>query len=721
MTRHLSIAAFLLGAIIVLWMGASFIRNNPLALLVTLVIAAVYAAGFAELWLYQRATTTLDQALAASGERVSELDSWLARLHPSLHNSVRLRIEGEHLGLPAPVLTPYLVGLLVMLGLLGTFVGMVETLEGAVTALEGSTELAAIRAGLAAPMKGLGMAFGTSVAGVAASAMLGFISTLSRRERMLASRRLDDRIKTVFRDFSLAWNRQQTYQAMQQQADALPKVADQLTTLAGELGQLGERIARQLGDNQQQFHQQAQQQLQQLADDVGSALKQALADSGRLAGDSIQPAVNRLVDELRDQASATHRQLGDTTREQLAALGERFAGVSNDVSRQWQQAASGWQQQQQALLDGLQQQLGDVTRQLQHHHQQQQQQLADSDSQRLALWSERFADAQQQAATLLQQAGQQLAERLDDSGRQLSQQQQAGIDALQQTATTIAASQQQQAGAVLDNIERLMQASENLVNARITSEQRWLDEANGRIELLAGGISEQLAGLRTDEAARAEAAEQRLAQLHHDMAGQLASLGQALETPMTRLIETASAAPQAAAEVIAQLRAEISKNLARDNELLEERQRIMQQLSALSTSMEQAATAQRQAMEHMVSASAGMLQQVADGFAGDIDKRSSQLGDMVELFSASAAELAALGDSFTSAVAQFGDSNQQMMTQLGEIGSALQQAGERSDEQLGYYVAQAREIIDHNLLAQQEILDTLRRLGRDSMASGAGA
>lgn len=297
----------------------------------------------------------------------------------------------------------------------------------------------------------------------------------------------------------------------------------------------------------------------------------------------------------------------------------------------------------------------------------------------------------------------------------------ASIDALQQTATTIAASQQQQAGAVLDNIERLMQASENLVNARITSEQRWLDEANGRIELLAGGISEQLAGLRTDEAARAEAAEQRLAQLHHDMAGQLASLGQALETPMTRLIETASAAPQAAAEVIAQLRAEISKNLARDNELLEERQRIMQQLSALSTSMEQAATAQRQAMEHMVSASAGMLQQVADGFAGDIDKRSSQLGDMVELFSASAAELAALGDSFTSAVAQFGDSNQQMMTQLGEIGSALQQAGERSDEQLGYYVAQAREIIDHNLLAQQEILDTLRRLGRDSMASGAGA
>ena len=57
------------------------------------------------------------------------------------------------LALPAPVLTPYLVGLLVMLGLLGTFVGMVETLQGAVIALEGTTELQAIRAGLAAPIK----------------------------------------------------------------------------------------------------------------------------------------------------------------------------------------------------------------------------------------------------------------------------------------------------------------------------------------------------------------------------------------------------------------------------------------------------------------------------------------------------------------------------------------------------------------------------------------
>jgi hypothetical protein len=66
-----------------------------------------------------------------------------------------------------------------MLGMLGTFLGMVVTLKGAVFALEGTSDLAAIRAAFATPIKGLGLAFGTSVAGVASSAMLGLMAALS--------------------------------------------------------------------------------------------------------------------------------------------------------------------------------------------------------------------------------------------------------------------------------------------------------------------------------------------------------------------------------------------------------------------------------------------------------------------------------------------------------------------------------------------------------------
>ena len=175
MKKHLFTAAFVLGAAAVVWVGSGFVGANLLALTMTAVIGAVYVFGALELRQFRQATATLATALAAIPEPLPSLNGWLANVHASLQNPVRLRIEGERIGLPGPALTPYLVGLLVMLGMLGTFLGMVVTLNGAVFALEGTTDLQAIRSALAAPIKGLGLAFGTSVAGVAASAMLGLM------------------------------------------------------------------------------------------------------------------------------------------------------------------------------------------------------------------------------------------------------------------------------------------------------------------------------------------------------------------------------------------------------------------------------------------------------------------------------------------------------------------------------------------------------------------
>ena len=144
--------------------------NVPIGQLLYLILGA------AELTRFGQATGTLQRALGDLPEDLPQLGDWLARLHPTLQNPVRLRIEGERSALPGPALTPYLVGLLVLLGMLGTFLGMVVTLNGTVTALESTTDLQAIRSSLAAPVKGLGLAFGTSVAGVAASAMLGALA-----------------------------------------------------------------------------------------------------------------------------------------------------------------------------------------------------------------------------------------------------------------------------------------------------------------------------------------------------------------------------------------------------------------------------------------------------------------------------------------------------------------------------------------------------------------
>ncbi|MEO1204981.1 MAG: flagellar motor protein MotA [Pseudomonadota bacterium] len=77
----------------------------------------------------------------------------------------------------------YLVGLLVFLGLLGTFWGLLETIQ-AVGGVIGTIDTNAndtvqlfgdLKAGLAAPMQGMGTAFSSSLLGLAGSLVLGFL------------------------------------------------------------------------------------------------------------------------------------------------------------------------------------------------------------------------------------------------------------------------------------------------------------------------------------------------------------------------------------------------------------------------------------------------------------------------------------------------------------------------------------------------------------------
>ena len=61
------------------------------------------------------------------------------------------------------------------------------------------------------------------------------------------------------------------------------------------------------------------------------------------------------------------------------------------------------------------------------------------------------------------------------------------------------------------------------------------------------------------------------------VAEHLATLGASLEAPLTRLLQTASDVPQAAAEVITQLRQEMTRLGERDNLALAERTAMTQQ------------------------------------------------------------------------------------------------------------------------------------------------
>ena len=708
LSRHSFLIAFGLGALAVLWVAAAVASSHFLVLVMTAVIGAVYVFAALELRHYRDTTAALNQALSDIPADLQHLSDWLITLPASLQNAVRQRVEGERQGLPGPALTPYLVGLLVMLGMLGTFLGMVVTLNGAVFALEGSSNVAGIRAAFSEPIKGLGLAFGTSVAGVATSAMLGLMSSLARRERAQASQTLDSCIAGSLRGFSLTHQRQETFKALQQQSQALPQVLAQLQAMMVQMAQTSEQINAQLVANQQSFHQEVHTAYTGLAQSVDQSLRTSLSQSMQVASDGIRPVVQATMTQLAEQAQSMNDKLLQNTQQQLAELNAQFsataAGVAqtyNTALAQHEASSTGMLERVEQTLDGFsqtfEQRSQSLLAQMQTAQAEQQTLQGSADQQRLQAWQ---ASLESMAASL--------ASQWQASGSQTLAQQQAICDTLTQTARAITTETQAQAVQTMSEIKRLTASNEALTQTRIDSEAQWAAQHTQRAQELSALLRAELSALREAEDARGEAAVARLSELQTAVTVHLTTLGTALEDPITRLIETASQAPKAAAEVIGQLRQEISVSVARDNALLEERTRIMDTLSHLLDAINHASTEQRSVIDNLVSASAATLNQANSQFIAHVSSESAKLGEIAAHVTASAVDVASLGETFAFAVRSFNETNEKLMGNLQRIEQAIDKSMTRSDEQLAYYVAQAREIIDLSITSQKDVLETLQ-------------
>ncbi|TCS37381.1 uncharacterized protein DUF802 [Paucimonas lemoignei] len=708
--KHLFTVVFLLGALGIIWAGIGFIDSSALALAMTALIGAVYAYGALELKRFRQATSSLERALTAIPHSLADLGDWLGSVHPSLQNAVRLRIEGERVGLPAPALTPYLVGLLVMLGMLGTFLGMVVTLKGAVFALEKTTDLEAMRSALAMPVKGLGLAFGTSVAGVAASAMLGLMSSLSRRERMQTAQLLDAKIATVLRRFSFAHQRQETFKALQMQSQALPAVVDKLEAMMAQMESATQQLNQRLLSNQEAFHSNVKGVYTDLANAVDKSLRDSLNQSAHAASESIKPVVEAAMSGIAREATLAHERMATTVEKQLDSLSERFSATAGSVSETWTAALKNHEQTSTGMVEQVgrslhafnetfEQRSAALVTKVGEAYASLQSGQAEQDKQRQQAWTQSLENM----ATSLSREWQQ-------TGTQTLSQQQQMCDTLTRTVQDIAEHAQAGARNTLAETTRLVASAEELMRTRIGAEAQWMEQHRERTEQLASLLRSELGALRDDEAARGNAAVERLAQLQAELATHLTTLGTALEEPITRLIETASEAPRAAADVIGQLRQQISNTVARDNELLEERSRIMETLNALLEAINHASGEQRAVIDSLVASSATTLNDAAGAFAENVAAEAAKLSDIAAHVTTSAVDVASLSETFGVAVQQFNEANDKLIGNLERIESAMDKSQSRSDEQLAYYVAQAREIIDLSMMSQKEIVEALRRL-----------
>ena len=101
----------------------------------------------------------------------------------------------------------YMTGLLVFLGLLGTFWGLIETvgsIGNVINGLKPSGDAGAIfdalKEGLAAPLSGMGISFSSSLFGLAGSLVLGFLDLQTSQAQNRFYTDLEDWLSTTVRD-----------------------------------------------------------------------------------------------------------------------------------------------------------------------------------------------------------------------------------------------------------------------------------------------------------------------------------------------------------------------------------------------------------------------------------------------------------------------------------------------------------------------------------------
>ncbi|HEY4982253.1 MAG TPA: flagellar motor protein MotA [Pseudolabrys sp.] len=137
---------------------------------------------------------------AILGSRVGRM-AMSAQLMRGILDSIATRLD------EARDISRYMTGLLVFLGLLGTFWGLIETVSSVGNVIQGlkpggdaGSMFESLREGLAAPLSGMGISFSSSLFGLAGSLVLGFLDLQSSQAQNRFYTELEDWLSTTVYD-----------------------------------------------------------------------------------------------------------------------------------------------------------------------------------------------------------------------------------------------------------------------------------------------------------------------------------------------------------------------------------------------------------------------------------------------------------------------------------------------------------------------------------------
>ena len=148
----------------------------------------------------ERPPVLLAPMAAILGDRVGRM-SMSSQTMRSILDSIALRLD------EARDISRYMTGLLIFLGLLGTFWGLIETVTsvgGVISNLkvggDASATFDTLREGLAAPLSGMGISFSSSLFGLAGSLVLGFLDLQMSQAQNRFYTDLEDWLATTVHD-----------------------------------------------------------------------------------------------------------------------------------------------------------------------------------------------------------------------------------------------------------------------------------------------------------------------------------------------------------------------------------------------------------------------------------------------------------------------------------------------------------------------------------------
>ncbi len=151
----------------------------------------------------ERPPVLLAPMAAILGDRIGRM-AISSQMMRGLLDSIATRLD------EARDMSRYMTGLLIFLGLLGTFWGLIETVSSVGNVInnlkpggDAGAIFDALKEGLAAPLSGMGISFSSSLFGLAGSLVLGFLDLQTSQAQNRFYTELEDWLSTTVRDLGV--------------------------------------------------------------------------------------------------------------------------------------------------------------------------------------------------------------------------------------------------------------------------------------------------------------------------------------------------------------------------------------------------------------------------------------------------------------------------------------------------------------------------------------